>query len=133
MRHPDLDAWENSSDLVVKLVDGAFGFVQLAMVPELTAAVQQLTGGVELHEVVVVQISAHDELCQLVAGENTDLKELVVVQAGIGLEVERTVDMDTACIVQIAMLCNGERGGVLFLYPFSQSLSFGWGIQPIYV
>ena len=23
--------------------------------------------------------------------------------------------------------------GVLFLYPFSQSLSFGWGIQPIYV
>ena len=23
--------------------------------------------------------------------------------------------------------------GVLFLYPFSQSLSFGWGIQPIYI
>ena len=23
--------------------------------------------------------------------------------------------------------------GVLFLYPFSLSLSFGWGIQPIYV
>ena len=23
--------------------------------------------------------------------------------------------------------------GVLFLYPFSQSLSFGWSIQPIYI
>ena len=23
--------------------------------------------------------------------------------------------------------------GVLFLYPFSQSLSFDWGIQPIYI
>ena len=23
--------------------------------------------------------------------------------------------------------------GVLFLFPFSQSLSFGWGIQPIYI
>ena len=22
---------------------------------------------------------------------------------------------------------------VLFLFPFSQSLSFGWGIQPIYI
>jgi len=27
----------------------------------------------------------------------------------------------------------GRNIMILFLYPFSQSLSFGWGIQPVYI
>ena len=34
---------------------------------------------------------------------------------------------------QILKAAREKQQGVLFLYPFSQSLSFGWGIQPIYI
>jgi len=62
-------------------------------------------------------------------------------KAGVAILISYKINIETKAVkrdkeghyVKMKGSIQEEDIGVLFWYPFSQSLCFGWGIQPIYI